>query len=106
VYEQRDVVLVPFPYTDLTQNKKRPALLLSNVIGDDFLCCLVTSKQANDGVLLNDLEGSLPLQSWAKPHRIFSVDKRIILKRLCGVTPDLHNNIISQIQKHLELKKK
>ncbi len=103
VYEQRDIVLVPFPYTDLTHNKKRPAILLSNVIGDDFLCCLVTSK-ATEGLLLDDLEGSLPLKSWVKPHRIFTVDKRIVHKKLCSITPALHENIISKILEHLELK--
>jgi len=105
VYEQKNIVLVPFPYTDLTQNKKRPALLLSNVIGDDFLCCLITSKQANDGILLDDLEGNLPLQSWVKPHRIFTVDKRIILKKLCSITPELHENIISKIHEYIKLQK-
>lgn len=30
MYEQRDIVLVPFPYSDLTGAKQRPALIVSN----------------------------------------------------------------------------
>ncbi|MBI2565163.1 type II toxin-antitoxin system PemK/MazF family toxin [Candidatus Woesearchaeota archaeon] len=30
MYEQKDIVLVPFPYSDLTGSKQRPALIISN----------------------------------------------------------------------------
>ena len=30
MYEQRDIILIPFPYSDLTGAKLRPALILSN----------------------------------------------------------------------------
>ena len=97
VYKQKDIVLMPFPYTDLTQNKSRPALLLSDLIGDDFICCLVTSKKSEDGILLDDIDGNLPFQSWVKTHRIFTVDKRIIRKKLCSVTQSFHDKVNAQI---------
>lgn len=30
MYDQRDIVLIPFPYSDLTGSKQRPALIVSN----------------------------------------------------------------------------
>ena len=45
MYSQRDIVLIPFPYTDLTASKLRPAVIISNnELNDygDFICCLVT----------------------------------------------------------------
>ena len=30
MYEQKDIILIPFPYSDLTGSKKRPALIISN----------------------------------------------------------------------------
>ena len=44
---QRDVVLIPFPYSDLTGSKQRPALIISNNKinkNQDRICCLVTTN--------------------------------------------------------------
>lgn len=30
MYNQREIILVPFPYSDLTSSKQRPALIISN----------------------------------------------------------------------------
>jgi mRNA interferase MazF len=38
-----DVVVLPFPFSDLTGNKKRPALVVANLQGDDVILCLITS---------------------------------------------------------------
>ena len=43
-----DVVIIPFPYSDLTQSKRRPALVLAEVGRGDFLLCQITSKQYGD----------------------------------------------------------
>ena len=105
MYEQKDIVLLPFPYTDLTNAKLRPALIISNNTinyTDDRICCLITSKQTTQGILLDDLDGSLPFRSWAKPQRIFTIHKKIIKKKLCSVTPQLHKKILEELNKHLK----
>lgn len=38
-----DVVVVPFPFSDLTQAKWRPALVISALEGDDLILCQITS---------------------------------------------------------------
>ena len=43
-----DVVVLPFPFSDLTANKKRPALVVANLSGDDIIVCLITSQNAKD----------------------------------------------------------
>ena len=39
-----EVVVVPFPFSDLTQTKRRPALVLADLDGDDLILCMITSR--------------------------------------------------------------
>jgi mRNA interferase MazF len=43
-----DVVIVPFPFSDLTQTKRRPALVIAKLQGDDLILCQITSKSVGD----------------------------------------------------------
>ncbi len=43
-----DVVVVPFPFSDLTQAKRRPALVIATLEGDDVILCQITSKTVRD----------------------------------------------------------
>jgi len=39
-----DVVIVPFPFSDLSQSKRRPALVIAGLDGDDLILCQITSR--------------------------------------------------------------
>jgi len=59
-----DVVVIPFPFSDLSKSKKRPALVVANLQGDDLILCKITSKSVNDiySIPLNSndfIQGSL-----------------------------------------------
>ena len=43
-----DVVIVPFPFSDLSQAKRRPALVVVNLKGDDVILCQITSQAKSD----------------------------------------------------------
>lgn len=82
-----DVVVVPFPFSDLTQAKRRPALVITALEGDDVILCQITSKAVKDIYSLpldeNDFEtGSLKQASNIRPNRIFTADSHIILYRI------------------------
>lgn len=106
MYNQREIILIPFPYSDLTGIKQRPALIISNEKlnkTSDRICCLITSNKIKHGILINDFEeGSLPLKSWVKPSRIFTIDERIIRKKLCNIDKKLFRNILKQINEYLK----
>ncbi len=38
-----DVVVIPFPFSDLTQTKRRPSLIIAELEGDDLILCQITS---------------------------------------------------------------
>jgi len=69
-----DVVVVPFPFSDLTKAKKRPALVIAELEGDDFILCQITSKAIKDkyAILLNENDfetGTLKQKSNVRPNR-------------------------------------
>jgi mRNA interferase MazF len=43
-----DVVVVPFPFSDLSGSKKRPAFVIADLPGDDIVLCQITSKHKSD----------------------------------------------------------
>jgi mRNA interferase MazF len=42
------IVIIPFPFSDLSGSKRRPALVLAALPGDDIILCQVTSQQNKD----------------------------------------------------------
>jgi len=44
-----DVVVAPFPFSDLSAAKKRPALVVATLTGDDVILCQITSQAVADG---------------------------------------------------------
>lgn len=107
MYEQKEIVLMPFPYTDLTGKKSRPALIISNDklnTTGDRLCVLITSKQSTDALRIHKKhqeKGTLPLTSFVKPYRIFTIDTKIIQKTLCSVSDEFYKQILQEIHNYI-----
>ena len=51
-----DIVVVPFPFSDLSEAKRRPALIIADLTGDDFILCQITSQNVKDSysILLDE----------------------------------------------------
>ena len=97
-----DIVVIPFPFSDLSGSKKRPALVLADLRGDDILLCQITSQHSNDtlSVALTPtgfLSGSLPVNSYIRPLRIFTADKNIIVRKAGTITRLLADKVIDRI---------
>ena len=78
-----DVVVLPFPFSDLSQAKRRPALIVAEAGGDELLLCQITSQTVRDrhAVTLSAADfqsGSLKKQSNVRPNRVFTADVGII----------------------------
>ena len=112
MFDQKDIVLIPFPYTDLSLSKKRPALIISNEKINkmqDRICCLVSTKSHKDDILISKNyfeEGNLPFKSFIKPHRIFTINEGIIIKKLCKIDDNLYNSVLKKINDYLMLTEK
>jgi mRNA interferase MazF len=74
---------VSFPFSDLTQAKRRPALVLATPNGDDVILCQITSQVRADGYSItlepaDFTSGGLNQSSRIRPNRLFTADKGII----------------------------
>jgi mRNA interferase MazF len=79
-----DIIIIPFPFTDLSGSKKRPAFVVADLNGDDIIVCQITSKSKSDPLALplgtdDFISGGLPVDSFIRPNKIFTADKNIIL---------------------------
>ncbi|HEX9990515.1 MAG TPA: type II toxin-antitoxin system PemK/MazF family toxin [Chloroflexia bacterium] len=77
------VVVVPFPFSNLSQIKRRPALVVANLSGDDVVLCQITSQSVKDqyAIPLEDsdfVHGTLQRPSNIRPNRLFTADSNII----------------------------
>src|SRR3989338_548907 len=82
-----DVLVLPFPFSDLSESKKRPALVVAILEGDDIVLCQITSEARFDSysITLTNSEfkkGSLNLTSMIRPNKLFTADKSIILYKI------------------------
>lgn len=86
-----DVVVLPFPFSDLTSYKKRPALILADITGDDYIMIQITSKGIRDNYaisLVNDdfSFGTLNQESNLRPNKVFTLDQKLILYKIGHLT--------------------
>lgn len=82
-----DILIIPFPFSNLKGAKKRPAMVLSNMQGDDLIMLQITSKNIADQYCIPlyniDFEnGSLNQISNIRPNKIFTLDSSIVLHKV------------------------
>src|SRR3989338_5735684 len=78
-----DVVVIPFPFSDLSASKKRPAVVVANLTGDDYIIVQITSiaRMDNYAISLEQKDfknGKLPHDSMIRPNKLFTADKSLI----------------------------
>ena len=79
-----EVVVLPFPQTNLQVGKRRPALVVAVLKGDDLILCQITSQVRSDGYSISldapDFErGRLAMDCFIRPNRLFTVEQSVIL---------------------------
>jgi mRNA interferase MazF len=82
------VVLVRFPFSDLSASKLRPAVVVAGVDRYDWILCQITSNAYADpcAVEITDLDfasGNLMRTSYARPGKLFSANSSL-MQRIAG----------------------
>ena len=110
-YKQGDVVIIRFPFSDLTGNKKRPALIISNITVNEtgeYLMVQITSKSRNDNLTVSIDKTdyidnlALPLISSIRIHKIFLLNNDLILFKKTAVNGNFLRTITKKISALIE----
>ena len=101
-----DIVLIVFPFTDLSGNKLRPALIQA-VTTDDLTVLFITTQlkwlEATDIMLLPDNNNGIKKQSLVRTSKIATLDKTLVKGRLGSATKMLQNEVDVQLKDYLKL---
>ena len=79
-----DIVILPFPFSDLSDSKIRPAVVLARANQSDWILCQITSNPYGDAQAIvierTDFKsGMLRLQSYARPAKLFTANAKLIV---------------------------
>jgi mRNA interferase MazF len=96
------VVLVPFPFSDLSRAKMRPAVVLAAAGREDWILCQVTSNPYGDERALeiaeNDFEtGSLRVTSYARPGKLFTASETLVAGTVGTLNSAMSKRLIESV---------
>ena len=96
------VVLVPFPFSDLSRAELRPTVVLADAGRGDWILCQVTSKPYGDAgsIALDDVSfatGSLRVASHARPGKLFTASRKLMVTQVGILKPEPFKEIIEAV---------
>ena len=83
-----DVVVLLFPFSDLSSSRKRPAVVVANLTGDDLILAQITTASARSDKYAVPLEtrdfqiGKLTVSSLVRPNKLFTAHISIISSKI------------------------
>jgi mRNA interferase MazF len=97
-----DVVVIPFPYTDLSTSKKRPALVVANLRGDDVILTMITTSFNYDGYSISldqsdFISGGIKHDSNIRPNRLFTADSNKIVNIAGKISQIKTDEVVNRI---------
>jgi len=96
------VVLVPFPFSDLSQAKLRPAVVLGDAGRGDWILCQVSSKPYGDPNAIPLVEadfasGSLRTESYARPGKLFTASRELMVSQVANLQAESLGRIVDGV---------
>ena len=107
-YDSGDIVIAPFSFSDLSEDKNRPVLLIAPLPNsyNDWLACMITSQihQFIDGIDIiigrddsDFISSSLKTTSVIRVTRLTVISEDIIVGKIGEVSNDRLNNVVSNL---------
>ena len=98
------VVLVRFPFSDLTHSKIRPALVLADALDEEWVLCQLTSNAYADTRAIGISQsafatGSLDKLSFARPTKLFTAHVSLVASRVGVLRPQALAQVLEAVIK-------
>lgn len=107
MFKQGDIVLIPYPFTDLSDTKQRPVVIISkdSINKQNFIVVKITSVIRNDlftfPIKLSDIDVQLKYRSEVRTNEIFTVHKSLIIKRFASLKKASLQHLITKIKSNI-----
>ncbi|MFH0927615.1 MAG: type II toxin-antitoxin system PemK/MazF family toxin [Candidatus Micrarchaeota archaeon] len=103
---RRDIVLVPFPFSDQSGSKRRPALIVSsdkfNAKSEDVVALAITSfcdgEPYEIAIKAEDWKDGLYSESYVKAWAIGAIDKGLVIKRIGRLAPARYEEAVGKMR--------
>ncbi len=97
-----EVVLVPFPFSDLSQSKVRPAVCLADAGRGDWILCQITSRPYGDSAAVpldapDFASGGLLVASFARPGKLFTAHAGLMDRSVGVLNPAAFARVLSSV---------
>jgi len=101
------VVLVRFPFSDLSSSKLRPALVVASAGGTDWILCQITSNPYGDPTAVSlgqasFVEGGLSRESFVRPGKLFTANESIVVRPVGELTAPAHRLVVDALVRLLQ----
>jgi mRNA interferase MazF len=98
VYATGQVVFLTFPFSDLSQSKLRPAVLIANAGQADWVACQITSNPYIDPLAIpvdsaDFAMGGLKQLSYIRPGKLFTANESLIATYVGSLNPIVLNRV-------------
>lgn len=103
-FASRQVILLPFPFSDLSAQKHRPALVMADAGRGDWLLCQITSNPYADITAVELAEtafanGGLKRLSYARPNKLFTAHETLFRGVAGSLGDDAHRQVVEAVVK-------
>jgi len=108
-YNQGDIILIPYPYSDLSKSKQRPAVIISKNTANkqNYIVAKITSVIRNDKfsypIEKEDIDRELMYKSEVRINELFTVSPTIIIKKFATFNKQALINLTESIKTNISV---
>lgn len=106
-YKQGDIILIPYPYTNLSNTKQRPAVIISkdSANRNHYIVAKITSVIREDNFSFKidseDIDKELKYPSEVRTNELFTVSPTIIIKKFASLNKESLKRLTEKIKEHI-----
>lgn len=108
-YSQGDIVLIPYPYTDLSNSKQRPVVIISknSINKQNFIVAKITSVIRDDRfsyvIEAADIDVRLRRKSEVRTNEVFTVHKSLIIKKFASFNKETLRVLTNKVKENFSV---